>query len=233
MQFFFLYGGINFHFQSMKTRSVCNKAILFKNKTRSTGFFYFTVNLSRSVTNINNKFHFSTTRLVKYITQIVKPEDSALSQVAGSSENVSIDNFKNWLAGFTDAEGMFYIKLTESDKNAVFSFRISLHVDDVSVLEFIQKTLGFGKVYISDKASFVVSNQKELKELIDIFSKYNLNTTKYLNFLDFRKAFELYTSSKIKSLGMMEEIKHIKNNMNKLRVEFGFPQDYKIHLNDY
>ena len=32
---------------------------------------------------------------------------------------------------------------------------------------------------------------------------------------------------------MMEEIKHIKNNMNKLRVEFVFPQDYKIKLNDY
>ena len=137
----------------MKSRSVCNKAIVYQNN-----YFYFTVNLSRSATNLNNKFHFSTTRLEKYITQIVNHGDSALSLVAGSSENVSIDNFLNWLAGFTDAEGMFYIKLTESDKNAVFSFRISLHVDDVSVLEFIQKTLGFGKVYTSDKASFIVSS---------------------------------------------------------------------------
>ena len=42
----------------------------------------------------------------------------------------------------------------------------------------------------------MVSNQIELKLLIDIFSKYDLNTTKYLNFLSFRKAFELYTNSK-------------------------------------
>ena len=66
----------------------------------------------------------------------------------------------------------------------------------------------------------MVSNQIELKLLIDIFSKYDLNTTKYLNFLSFRKAFELYTSSKTKSPQLMEEIKHIKNDMNKLRVEF-------------
>lgn len=94
--------------------------------------------------------------------------------VAAYSEDVltdNLDNFYSWLAGFTDAEGVFYINLTESDRNAAFFFffKISLHVDDVSVLEFIQKTLGFGKVYTSGKASFMVSNQKELKFLIDIF----------------------------------------------------------------
>jgi len=216
----------------MKNINVCNKAIVFKNNC-----FYLTINLSRSdisATNFNNKFHFSTTRLVKDTTKIINNGDSALTQVAGKYVPIdNLDNFYSWLAGFTDAEGMFYIKLTESEKNAVFSFKISLHVDDVSVLEFIQKTLGFGKVYTSEKASFIVSNQKELKNLIDIFSKYNLNTTKHLNFLGFKKAFELYTSSKTKSLEVMEEIKHIKNNMNKLRVEFVFPQDYKIKLNDY
>ena len=222
----------------MKNISVCNKAILFKKNSVS---FIFSRELSSSLlhdfaTNFNHNFHFSTTRLVKYTTKMINNEDSVFSQVAGNSEDVSIDNLDNfygWLVGFTDAEGMFYIKLTESGKNAVFSFKISLHVDDVSVLEFIQKTLGFGKVYTSDKASFIVSNQKELKNLIDIFSKYNLNTTKHLNFLGFKKAFELYTSNKTKSLDIMEEIKDIKNRMNKLRVEFVFPQDYKIKLNDY
>ena len=128
----------------MKNISVCNKAILFKKNSFS----------------FNHNFHFSTTRLVKYTTKIINNEDSVWSQVAGNSEDVSIDNLDNfysWLAGFTDAEGVFYIKLTESEKNAVFSFKILLHIDDVSVLEFIQKTLGFGKVYTSDKASFIVS----------------------------------------------------------------------------
>ena len=135
----------------MKNISVCNKAILFKKNSFS----------------FNHNFHFSTTRLVKYTTKIINNEDSVWSQVAGNSEDVSIDNLDNfygWFVGFTDAEGMFYIKLTESGKNAVFSFKISLHVDDVSVLEFIQKTLG--KVYTSkgEKASFVVSNQKRFKK---------------------------------------------------------------------
>jgi hypothetical protein len=46
-----------------------------------------------------------------------------------------------------------------------------LHIDDIEVLNFIQKTLGLGKIYESGKlASFVVSRQEDIKKIIEIFS---------------------------------------------------------------
>lgn len=38
----------------------------------------------------------------------------------------------------------------------------------------------------------MITSKRELAIIIAIFSKYNLNTTKHLNFLDFEKAFLIY-----------------------------------------
>lgn len=131
-------------------------------------------------------------------------------------------------------EGSFFVILTEKGKNAAFCFKIGLHLDDIEVLEFIKDTLGFGGVFThSNKVTFQVNKQSELKILIDIFSRYTLNTTKYLNFLAFKKAFELYTTNKSKSPEIMEEIKLLKNSMNSQRVMFKMPDDHKIRFNAY
>ena len=39
---------------------------------------------------------------------------------------------------------------------------------------------------------FVVTKKDDMIFLISIFDKYTLNTTKYLDYLDFKKAFNLY-----------------------------------------
>ena len=65
-----------------------------------------------------------------------------------------------------------------------FKFQIHLHVDDLEVLNYIQKTLGMGKVYINGTAAmFSVRKQQDVVKIIEIFSKYPLNTFKFLNFL--------------------------------------------------
>ena len=40
--------------------------------------------------------------------------------------------------------------------------------------------------------TFRVINMEDIKILIDIFSEYKLNTTKYLDFLDWKKAYNIY-----------------------------------------
>lgn len=76
-----------------------------------------------------------------------------------------------------------------------FTFKIGLHVDDVNLLHFIHKSLGFGGVWIGKSvAVFKVESLKDIRKII--FSQTVLcNTTKHLNFLDFKKAYELYTSN--------------------------------------
>lgn len=58
-------------------------------------------------------------------------------------------NFLEWFRGFTDAEGCFTIGAVGNSHYFQFSFTIGLHIDDIEVLEYIQKTLGMGNIHIS------------------------------------------------------------------------------------
>ena len=116
-----------------------------------------------------------------------------------------------------------------------FFFQVKLHVDDHNVLEFIQKYLGIGRVYVSNnEASFVVTIKEEIKLIIDIFSESSLNTTKHLNFLAFKKAFELYTNKNYLSReDLNKEINLLKNSMNSKRSDFEMPNSHQVLITDY
>lgn len=105
--------------------------------------------------------------------------------------------FVEWFRGFTDAEGCFYIaKRNGSSTFFEFRFIIELHVDDMKALEFIKSTLGIGVVRATgSRATFTVSTIKEVKVIMDIFTNYPLNSSKHLNFLGFKEAFQLYTAN--------------------------------------
>jgi hypothetical protein len=52
-----------------------------------------------------------------------------------------------------------------------------LHVDDIKVLHFIKSNLGIGEVRErGTNATFTIRTQQDIVKLIDIFSKYPLNS---------------------------------------------------------
>ena len=115
-----------------------------------------------------------------------------------------------------------------------FKFAIQLHIDDLKMLHFIQSKLEIGKVYITGSAArFVVTNLKETPIIINIFSRYPLNTTKFLNFQDYKKAFEIYTSSRLKTPEILDKVEEIRMGMNKLRRYFTLGPSYSVHLTSY
>lgn len=141
-------------------------------------------------------------------------------------------NFFEWLCGLTDGEGSFMFLRTRDGYG--FKFQIQLHIDDIKMLHFIQSTLEIGKVYITGSAArFVVTNVKETAKIIDIFSRYSLNTTKLLNFQDFKKAFEIYTSSRLKTQEILDKVEKIRLGMNSLRSDFTLPPSYSVHITPY
>lgn len=148
---------------------------------------------------------------------------------SSSADEIKEKDFYEWFCGLTDGEGSFVISRM---KNSFwFSFDICLHIDDTEMLNFIQKRLGVGKVYTSGKLSRLrVTNQKDVKKILEIFSKYPLNTTKYLNYLDFKKAFELYVSSNGKTVEIIQEIEKIKSGVNSLRSDFKTPESRKFSI---
>ena len=113
-----------------------------------------------------------------------------------------------------------------------FKFQIQLHIDDINILYFIQSKLDIGKVYITGSAArFVVTNLDDTSKIIDIFSRYPLNTTKLLNFLYFKKAF--YKSSRLKTQEILDTTENIRMGMNTLRRNFTMPTSYSVRLTSY
>lgn len=144
------------------------------------------------------------------------------------------DNFIEWLRGFTDAEGCFYLAPHSPDSlNFSFSYSISVHIDDIQVLGYIQQSLQMGNIRVTrGMATFKVTKQEDIKKILEIFSKAPLNSIKQLNFLAFKKAFELYINNKSKDLSLKLQMDNIRDNMNSNRTDYSWP-DRKIRISPY
>lgn len=155
----------------------------------------------------------------------------------------SDENFFKWFVGFSDGEGNFTIVFYKDKKgqivSATFRFIIELHVDDIEVLNYIKSKLNIGAniAIYGNSCRFAVVHRKDILKLISIFDKYNLNTTKHLDYLDFKQAFILFNKyeDKDKSAAsrLIDELLKLKNSMNSNRTNFNFPSDHKIVISDY
>jgi hypothetical protein len=141
------------------------------------------------------------------------------------------DNFLQWFVGFSDAESNFSV-VPHKDGTRInkftFRFTIRLHSDDENSLIFINNFLDIGYTFKNDdECGFIVSNKHDLLKLIEIFDKYQLNTTKFLDFSDFKKAFILYHEREGRLTDLLiDKILSIKNGMNKNRVNFEMSQSH-------
>ena len=86
-----------------------------------------------------------------------------------------------------------------------------------------------GKIYsYNDKQIFVVTKIEDINKLVSIFSKYTLNTSKYLDFLDFKLAFTLYQKREKLTDALISRILELKNNMNTNRINFNMPGNHVV-----
>ena len=100
---------------------------------------------------------------------------------------MTTSQFSKWLTGFIDGEGSFQVFLDRHYLRVMF--RIRLHKDDINVLQKIQEFLGVGRVVLDGNTCvFRISNVKDLINVIfPLLDKYNLYTTKWLDYIDFKK----------------------------------------------
>ena len=131
--------------------------------------------------------------------------------------------FLYWFSGFSDAEGNFLITI---DREYVkLRFKISLHINDVEVLNTIKSNLKIGRVTLENKrnsCSFIVESYECIKNVIcPIFNTFPLHTSKRLDFENFYKAV-MIKDKKILSNTDMEKIIYLKNTMNTKRQIFTY-----------
>jgi len=158
-------------------------------------------------------------------------QNSTLSQIF---KTLNREYFIEWFRGFVELR-MCFIIAPNNKINFNFIFQIGLHIDDLPTLLFIQKNLGIGTVSTSgNTAVFKVGSQKEISIIIGIFNNSPLNSTKHLNFLDFKTAFYLYKNTKKKTLELKKEIDSIRSGVNSKRSNFKMPESSKhIRITSY
>ena len=120
---------------------------------------------------------------------------------------------------------LLLVKKNKKESSYIFNFVIELHIDDTFVLESLCQTLGIGSVYSRGKRNsvfFSVAKLSEIAVIIAIFSKYNLNSTKYLDFLDFSLSYFIYTKRALSAstIEWTSKLDSILLNMNKGRTCF-------------
>ena len=148
--------------------------------------------------------------------------------------NKEQDKFYEWFVGFSDAEAMFGLFPIFNNINQIesFSFRfiIGLHKDDLNALNYIKNKLGIGYVYANkDTQTFIVTKKEDIQKLILIFDKYILNSSKYLDYMDFKKAFTLYFGREGHLTdSLRDKIIKLKNIMNTKRKDFSMPINHQV-----
>jgi len=111
------------------------------------------------------------------------------------------EQFLEWFRGLVDGEGSFSIIPIKN----YFSFRFSIymHKDDAPMLEVVALRLKVGHINIGNHfVSYYVTSKDDIVSILRIFDRFPLNTSKNLNYLMWKKGYELYnrkTSRQISS----------------------------------
>ena len=128
----------------------------------------------------------------------------------------------HWLAGFTDAEGCFFIALKKSPESKLgetvwLRFILTKHIRDEEFLKSLISTLNCGR-YIAKLGygEFIVEKFTDVfDKVIPIFEEFKLHGVKSKNYEDFKKAALLIKNKQHLTREGLDQIKKIKGSMNK------------------
>lgn len=140
------------------------------------------------------------------------------SYMAVGSKNNNKSQFEEWLVGFTDGDGNFSIT-NQGDKWGL-SFKLVQSGYNIRVLNYVKKELGVGSITKDGtKVQYFIRNRKQIESiLIPIFEKYPLLTSKYFDYVRFKRALDLLNDESL--------TKEMKNDMLMKLKNLTKPLDY-------
>uniref|UniRef100_UPI002A8299D3 LAGLIDADG endonuclease n=1 Tax=Saccharomycopsis fibuligera TaxID=4944 RepID=UPI002A8299D3 len=129
-----------------------------------------------------------------------------------------------WLTGFTDADGSFQMKTIDRKDRNLQEVRLNFQMDQKKkyILEKIQEELGGNMGYRNKQDTYYYGSTSfgNARKIIKYFDKYPLLSTKYTNFIYWRKVYMLIYNKKhltVKGILLIEKIKSKTNSyLNKM-----------------
>lgn len=159
----------------------------------------------------------------KGLPLVLKESFPDIKERVVASKDLPLELDPNWVAGFTDAEGCFWIKTQKSsisDKtNFILGFQVTQHDRDILLMNKLLTFFNVGRFESVDPAtSLVVTRLSDLTAtIIPFFKEYPIQGVKYQEFSDWIKAVELVQNKKHSTQEGIKKIIKIKNNINTQR----------------
>ena len=128
--------------------------------------------------------------------------------------------FEQWLVGITDGEGTF--GFYKQNDNWILTYKIALSIYNIRTLYHIKTNLGIGNINKNDnKAQIAIVGRKKLGDTIfPIFDKYTLLTSKYLNYVKLKEAFNILESPNQDKVKIDKELSNLRLNTVSENYEF-------------
>ena len=123
----------------------------------------------------------------------------------------------NWVVGFTEAEGCFFVKIAKSlnkKPSVKLGMQITQHSRDITLINSLTTLFGCGRVekhYGAPAVNFIVLKLSDMtKDIIPFFDTYPLVGSKAKDYEDFKKIAFLMTSKVHLTKEGLDEISKIK-----------------------
>ena len=170
--------------------------------------------LTKIINLINGKL-----RTYKYNQVIINILSSPRYEILKNSIVFKINSTKDfnnhWIAGFSDADASFQIKILERAKRKPeirLNYQIDQKKNDLLILikDYFGGNIGYRKsqdTYYYGSTSF-----GSARKVIKYFDEYHLQSTKHINFLKWRKAYLLIQNKYHLTEQGIRQIKELKNS---------------------
>lgn len=143
------------------------------------------------------------------------------------NDSNSLDN--HWIAGFSDADASFQIKIINKSNRLKPEIRLNFQIacsaqKDKDILILIQNFFGGNIGYRESQDTYYYgsTNFGSARNIIRYFDNFHLQSSKYMNYLKWRKAYILIqekhhlcpSSGRAQEIGI-DKIMNLKNSMNR------------------
>lgn len=145
------------------------------------------------------------------------------TQYGDPNSNFTIDSSKefnnHWLAGFSDADASFQIKIIKRITRNKPEIRLNFQIDqkNVFLLNIIKEYLGGNIGYRESQDTYYYgsTNYGSAKRVIEYFDKYHLQSRKHISYLRWRKVYRLIQNKEHLTEKGLSKILKIKSLLNR------------------
>ena len=174
--------------------------------------------LKKVITLINGKIR--TDNKLNQITNNILNHNNfyEFSKTINLKLNLDKDLRNHWLAGFSDADASFQIKIINRDKRVEIRLNYQIDQKKNTLLLLIKDFLGGNIGYRKSQDTYYYGSTSfgSAKNVINYFDYYHLLSSKHVNYLKWRKAYIIIQNRDHLNKDGIEKIIKLKNTMNRL-----------------